>query len=81
MLTRQGVANFLQGLFVLPVCALLGGMVALLFGWQGARFWGCVGFCALFPLLGAIKTRQRALAWGLVAGLVVTGWGYWLLRP
>jgi len=87
MLTRANIANFLQGLFVLPLCALFGLMTALLF----QRFyhvhwkWGwellCVALFALFPLLGSLKTRQRSLTAGLLAGLVVTIWGYYGLRP
>ncbi len=87
MLNRQNIAGFLQGLFVLPLCALFGLMFALLFQsyyhrhWsQGAEFL-CVALFALFPLLGALRTRQRALTAGLLAGLAVTVIAYLGLRP
>ncbi len=81
MPTRSQIANFLQGLFVLPLCALFGGMVALLFHWQGGRLWGMVIVCAVFPMLGALKTRQSSLLAGLVAGAAVSVLGYFALRP
>ncbi len=87
MFTRTNVANFLQGLFVLPLCALFGLMTALLFQsyyhthWK----WGwellCVAGFAVFPLLGALKTRQHSLTAGLLAGLVVSIFAYLGLRP
>ncbi len=67
---RQNIANFLQGLCVLPLCVLFGLMVSLLFRWQGARLGLCVAFCSLFPIAGAWKTRQRALLFGLLSGIV-----------
>ena len=85
MPTRVHVAAFLQGFFVLPLSALLGLMVALLF--RSYYHWGAghdkwfIGFCALFPLAGAIKTRQRALTAGLLAGLVLTVCLYFAWRP
>jgi len=77
-LKRQSVANFLQGLCVLPLCVLFGLMVSLLFRWQGIRLALCVGFCTLFPIAGAWKTRQRALLFGLLAGCVFA-FGVYLL--
>ncbi len=87
MLSRANIAGFLQGLFVLPLCALFGLMTALLFQsyyhihWR----WGwellCVALFALFPLLGALKTRQHSLTFGLLAGLVVSVLAYFGLRP
>lgn len=85
--TRQNIANFLQGLFVLPLCALFGLMTALLFQSYYHRPWApwavalCAGLFALFPLAGALKTKQRSLSAGLVAGLLVTIAGYFALRP
>ena len=70
MLTRANIANFLQGLFVLPLCALFGGLMALLFHANHWEAWAAV--CALFPLAGAIKTRQGALLAGLIAGILVS---------
>ena len=78
MFTRANVANFLQGLFVLPLCALFGLMIALLFQSYYHTHWKplwealCVAAFALFPLGGALKTRQHSLTLGLLAGLVVT---------
>lgn len=69
-MNRQTLANFLQGLFVLPLCVLFGGLVSLLFRWQGMRLALCVGFCTLFPIAGALKTRQHALLSGLLSGCV-----------
>ena len=62
MLTRPTVAGFLQGLFVLPLCALFGGLIALLFHARGGAIWGCVAFCALFPVAGAIKNPAGSIA-------------------
>lgn len=81
MLTRQNVANFLQGLFVAPLCALFGLMVALLFHWRGGSAWAAVAFCALFPLAGALKTRQHSLTFGLLAGLALAAWAAVVLLP
>ena len=79
--TRANVAGFLQGLFVLPLCALFGGLVALLFRWHGAAVWASVTACALFPLAGALKTRQGALALGLLAGIAASILVYLGVRP
>ncbi len=79
--TRANVAGFLQGLFVLPLCALFGGLIALLFRWHGAAAWASVVVCALFPLAGTIKTRQWALALGLIAGIAVSILIYLGVRP
>lgn len=87
MFTRQSVANFLQGLFVLPLCALFGLMTVLLFQSYYHTHWGaraqflCVALFALFPLAGALKTRQRALSAGLLAGLLVSVAVYLTVRP
>jgi len=81
LFTRQKIADFLQGLFVLPLCALFGGLVALLFQWHGAAQTACVGFFSLFPFLGALKTRQISLLVGLLFGLAVTIWAYHGLHP
>ena len=70
MLTRSNIAGFLQGLFVLPLCALFGGLVALLFRWHGVAAFASAALCALFPMAGALKTRQWALLSGLCAGIV-----------
>lgn len=70
MFTRPNIAGFLQGLFVLPLCALFGGLVALLFRWHGLAAFAAVAVCALFPMAGALKTRQWALFSGLCAGMV-----------
>ena len=72
MFQRANVAGFLQGLFVLPLCALFGGLVALLFHAHGFGLWACVGFCALFPIAGALKTKQKSLLAGLLAGVIVS---------
>jgi len=81
MFTRANIAGFLQGLFVLPLCALFGGLVALLFHAHGVGLWVCVGFCALFPIFGAVKTRQVALLAGLLAGVVVSVGLFFALAP
>lgn len=87
MLNRQNIAGFLQGFFVLPLCALFGLMFALLFQSYYHRHWStavellCVALFALFPLVGALRTRQRALTAGLLAGLLVTVAAYFGLRP
>lgn len=87
MLTRQNIANFLQGLFVLPLCALFGLMTALLFQsyyhshWSARAQFLCVALFAIFPLFGALKTRQRALSAGLLTGLALSVLGYFTLRP
>jgi hypothetical protein len=72
MFTRTNIANFLQGLFVLPLCALFGGLMALLFHAHGGAALVWVGLCALFPLAGAVKTRQVSLLLGLIAGILVS---------
>ncbi len=81
MLTRANIANFLQGLFVLPLCALFGGLMALLFHAHGGAAVTCVVVCALFPLAGAVKTRQGALLAGLLAGILVSVLVYFGVRP
>ena len=81
MFNRANIAGFLQGLFVLPLCALFGGLVALLFHAHGPGLWGCVGFCALFPIFGAVKTRQSALLAGLLAGVIVSLSLFFALAP
>lgn len=70
MFSRPNIAGFLQGLFVLPLCALFGGLVALLFRWHGPAAFASAAVCALFPMAGAFKTRQWALLSGLCAGIV-----------
>jgi len=81
MLTRANIAGFLQGLFVLPLCALFGGLIALLFHANVGGTWACVAACALFPLAGALKTRQGALVAGLLAGIVFSALVYLGVRP
>ena len=81
MFTRANIAGFLQGLFVLPLWALFGGLAALLFHARGGAAWACVAACALFPLAGALKTRQGALVAGLVTGIVVSALVYLGVRP
>ena len=72
MFTRPNIAGFLQGLFVLPLCALFGGLMALLFRWHGLAAFASAAVCALFPMAGALKTRQWALLSGLCAGIVAS---------
>lgn len=72
MFTRPNIAGFLQGLFVLPLCALFGGLVALLFRWHGTAAFVSAAVCALFPMAGALKTRQWALFSGLCAGIIAS---------
>ncbi len=72
MFTRPNIAGFLQGLFVLPLCALFGGLVALLFRWHGVAAFTSAAVCALFPMAGALKTRQWALLSGLCVGIVAS---------
>ena len=72
MFTRPNIAGFLQGLFVLPLCALFGGLVALLFRWHGIAAFTSAAVCALFPMAGAFKTRQWALLSGLCAGIAAS---------
>ena len=81
MFTRANIAGFLQGLFVLPLCALFGGLIALLFHARGGAILACVLVCALFPLAGAVKTRQGALLAGLLAGIAVSVLFYLGVRP
>ena len=81
MPNRQAIANFLQGLFVLPLCVLFGLMTALLFHWHEARQLACVGFCVLFPMAGAVKTKQMSLLAGLIAGAIVSFVSYFALKP
>ncbi len=81
MLTRANIAGFLQGLFVLPLCALFGGLIALLFHARGGAAWAYVAACALFPLAGALKTRQGALVTGLLAGIIVSALVFLGVRP
>ena len=81
MFTRTNIAGFLQGLFVLPLCALFGGLVALLFHASIRATWACVVVCTLFPLAGAVKTRQGALLAGLLAGILVSVLIYLGVRP
>ncbi len=79
-MNRRNIAGFLQGFFVMPVCALFGGLIALLFRWEHGRLWLCLAFCVLFPLAGALKTRQGALLAGLLTGLAATFFGYLALH-
>ena len=72
MFTRPNIAGFLQGLFVLPLCALFGGLVALLFRWHGIAAFTSAAVCALFPMAGALKTRQWALLSGLCVGIIAS---------
>ena len=87
MFNRQNIAGFLQGLFVLPLCALFGLMFALLFQSYYHRRWSTgaellfVAFFALFPLFGSLRTRQHSLTVGLIVGLIVTVISYLGLRP
>jgi len=81
MLTRANISGFLQGLFVLPLCALFGGLMALLFHARGGAIWACVILCALFPLAGALKTRQSALLAGLLFGALASLLIYLGVRP
>ncbi len=81
MFTRPNIAGFLQGLFVLPLCALFGGLVALLFRWHGIAAFASAALCALFPLAGALKTRQWALLSGLCAGIIAAVSLFVVLAP
>jgi len=81
MLTRANIAGFLQGFFVMLLSAAFGGLVALLFHARGGAIWACVAVCALFPLAGAVKTRQAALLAGLLAGILVSVLVYLGVRP
>ena len=81
MFTRPNIAGFLQGLFVLPLCALFGGLIALLFRWHGVTAFASAGICALFPMAGALKTRQWALLLGLCAGIIAAAGLFFALTP
>ena len=81
ILNRANIAGFLQGLFVLPLCALFGGLVALLFRWHGIAAFASAAVCALFPVAGALKTRQWALLSGLCAGMIAAGGLFAALAP
>jgi N-acetylmuramoyl-L-alanine amidase len=81
MFTRPNIAGFLQGLFVLPLCALFGGLIALLFRWHGFAALASAALCALFPLAGAVKTRQWALLSGLCAGVAAAVGLFIVLAP
>ena len=81
MFTRPNIAGFLQGLFVLPLCALFGGLIALLFRWHGLAAFASAALCALFPFAGALKTRQWALLSGLCAGAVTAVGLFFALAP
>ncbi|BDI31078.1 hypothetical protein CCAX7_31290 [Capsulimonas corticalis] len=78
---RQAVAEFLLGFFAFPVCALFGVMEAVLFHWTHAKAMLCVAFFALFPLAGAIKTRQKSLIAGQITGLIATILFYLAVKP
>jgi hypothetical protein len=71
-MTRQRIAEFLLGFFALPVCALLGGLEALFFKLHGGTALLPAAFFALIPIAGAIKTRQKNLLAGLLAGLALS---------
>ena len=85
MPTRVHIGQLPARLLRPALSALLGLMVALLF--RSYYHWGAghdkwfIGFCALFPLAGAIKTRQRDLTAGLLAGLALTIYLYIAWRP
>jgi hypothetical protein len=81
VLNRHNIAHFLLGFFVVPVCALLGGMEALFLKWTHTRAILCVAFFVLFPLVGAVRSRQRVLTWGLLAGMIVTTLVWAVIRP
>ncbi len=81
MFTRPNIAGFLQGLFVLPLCALFGGLMALLFRWHGIAAFTSAAVCALFPVAGALKTRQWALLSGLCAGMIAAVGLFTALAP
>ena len=65
---RQTIAEFLLGFFALPLCVLFGGMEALLFRAGHTAVIITVAIVASIPILGAIRTRQRYLLTGLIAG-------------
>jgi len=74
---RLQLAHFLLGFFVMPVSILLGAMEALFFKWHGGKAAACIAFFIIFPLLGSLRTRQRVLTLGLIAGTLMTGLLYW----
>ena len=88
MFNRQNIAGFLQGLFVLPSLRFVRPDVRpfssnLTTTDTGARV---RSYCSLhssplFPLFGALRTRQHSLTAGLIAGLAVTIAAYFGLRP
>ena len=61
----------------MPVSILLGGMEVLFFKWHGGKAIACIAFFILFPILGSLRTRQRVLTMGLIAGTLATGLLYW----
>ena len=75
MLKRQNVAEFLMGMIMFPMSVLMGSMIDLLFHWfNPLRIKGivCIAFFAFFPLVGAIKSRQKVVIAGLCSGLVLS---------
>jgi len=74
---RTQLAHFLLGFFVMPVSILLGAMEVMFFKWHGGKAIACIAFFILFPLLGSLRTKQRVLTMGLIAGTLVTGLLYW----
>jgi len=61
----------------MPVSILLGGMEVMFFKWHGIKAAACIAFFVLFPLLGSLRTRQKVLTTGLIAGTLMTGLLYW----
>ena len=71
-LSRQSFAEFLLGFFALPLCLLFGGMEALLFKAGPVAEVITVLVVAAIPIIGAVRTRQRTLLAGLLAGGVAS---------
>ena len=77
MSNRTQLAHFLLGFFVMPVSILLGAMEVMFFKWHGGKAIACIAFFILFPLLGSLRTKQRVLTMGIIAGTLMTGLLYW----
>ena len=78
---RQWIAEFLLGFCALPLCALFGLLEAALFQMKHTTAVITVLAFALFPIVGAIKSKQKSLLAGLIVGSLATVFAYFTLVP
>ena len=71
-MSRQSIAEFLLGFFALPLCVLFGGMEALLFKAGRVAVIITIVIVAAIPIVGAVRTKQRNLLSGLIAGAIAS---------